>query len=322
MCIFSNFAGQHFDGTVLGHEVAGVVDALGSELDPATSPVKVGDRVLLYPWMGCRNCCDCDKGYNNLCEYNMFGSMDLGLGANSGGYSSHVVVPDTKFAVKVPDNVSLEAASMLPCSGITAYWAVLKALPFLEQAKERRGEAKVLVNGAGGLGLWAISTLAATFENDPTVKIFATDIGEDKLLLAKEKGATDTVLLERDASPSDKAAVLVSEAKSKFNVVLDFVAAEPTVNMAMQVVAKWGALAVVGMGGGKLAYPLIPLTYNTLTVYGTRTGPLNVTTKLLDLVSTKGIKTPSVEYFKLSDVNTALDKLRKGQIRGRAVIKY
>lgn len=312
--------GQRYEGTVLGHEVAGIVEELGADVHPSCR-IRVGDRVLIYPWFGCQKCSDCEKGYNNLCSINQGGSMDLGLGANAGGYSSHVLVPDVKFAIKVPNAMSLDVACLLPCSAITAYWAILKAQSFIEQAIDVKGRARILVNGIGGLGVWGISLLAAMYKQND-VEIYASDISADKLELAKERGTTSTFLLQPSVTADENADVLLHAANCKFNVVLDFVGAEATVNMAMKVLDKWGTLAVIGLGGGQIAYPLIHLTYNTLTVYGTRTGPLTILPDLIDIVSKADFPKPAIEYYRLHEVNEALDKLRKQQVIGRAVIKH
>ena len=82
----------------------------------------------------------------------------------SSGYSTHVPVPRIDYAVKIPDSIPDHIACMLPCSGVTTYWAVLKTKPYVEEALQKFGEARVMCVGAGGLGLWAIQLTKAVYK--------------------------------------------------------------------------------------------------------------------------------------------------------------
>ena len=122
----------------MGHEVAGEVAALG----PEASGVSVGDRRIVFPWIGCGNCEVCQRGDELLC----LTPRIIGTRKN-GGYAEYCLVPDAKYLIDyegVPD----AHAATCACSGLTALSA-LKKVDFLRPADH------LLIVGAGGVGLAA-----------------------------------------------------------------------------------------------------------------------------------------------------------------------
>jgi D-arabinose 1-dehydrogenase-like Zn-dependent alcohol dehydrogenase len=157
----------------LGHEPLGIVEALG----PKAKGVKVGQKRLVFPWIGCGKCAVCKAGQDNYC---VSGSRIVGVNRN-GAYATHVLVPDAKYLVDAA-GIDDAFAATLACSGLTAYSASAK-LPALG-TKDR-----VAVIGCGGVGLAVIqgARLAGA------ARIVAVDVLPEKLALADELGATDTV---------------------------------------------------------------------------------------------------------------------------------
>ena len=103
---------------IMGHEIVGVVEALG----PDAKGAKVGDKAVVYPWIGCGKCWYCDHGTENLCP------TPRALGVNNdGGYADHVLVPHAKYLYPY-GNLPEELACLYACSGITAFGAVKKAV--------------------------------------------------------------------------------------------------------------------------------------------------------------------------------------------------
>src|SRR5437870_8939740 len=138
----------------------GIVEAVG----PRAKGVKLGQRRIVYPWIGCGQCPVCKAGQDNYCLKSRF------LGVNrAGAYSTHVLVPDAKYLVDA-GVIDESFAATLACSALTAYSASAK-LPALG-AKDR-----VAVIGCGGVGLVGISVLRAKGVKN----IVACDIDEAKL---------------------------------------------------------------------------------------------------------------------------------------------
>ena len=78
-----------------GHEIAGTVERLGAEAKLEQSAVKEGDRVVVYPWIGCGACRNCRLGRENICE-----SKPKTLGIfRDGGYAEFVLVPDVRYLI-------------------------------------------------------------------------------------------------------------------------------------------------------------------------------------------------------------------------------
>src|SRR5687768_7518887 len=129
----------------LGHEPLGVVEAVGKK----AKGVKVGQKRLIYPWIGCGKCAVCKAGQDNYC---ISGSRFLGVN-RPGAYASHVLVPDAKYLLDT-SGIDDSFASTLACSAVTVYSAIDKFPPL--GPKDAVAEL-----GCGGLGLIAISILRA-----------------------------------------------------------------------------------------------------------------------------------------------------------------
>ena len=127
----------------LGHEPFGVIEALG----PRARGVRVGQKKIVYPWIGCGKCAVCKAGQDNYC---VSGIRFLGV-SRPGAYSTHLLVPEPKYLVDAA-GIDDAFAATLSCSGLTAYSAAAK-LP------EIGPRERVAVLGCGGLGLIGISVL-------------------------------------------------------------------------------------------------------------------------------------------------------------------
>jgi propanol-preferring alcohol dehydrogenase len=278
-----------------GHEVVGTVTQTGSSV----KGIKVGDEVLVYPWIGCGVCPACKVENENLCD----APRSLGVFQN-GGYAEYVLVPSFKYLIKI-SGIDLEGAASLACSGLTAFSAVKKA---------NSGDGQFLVViGAGGLGLMGIQIAKAITKST----IICVDLDDNKLEAAKKLGA-DHVINSKDPEAAQK---IISICNNKgAECVIDFVNAPPTVKMGLALLRKRGNLVLVGLFGGsvELVLPTIPL--KAITIQGAYTGNYKNLVELVELAK-KGVINPIVsKRYSLSDVNTALTDLKQGKIIGRAVM--
>src|SRR5215213_1739023 len=157
----------------LGHEPFGVVEALG----PRAKGVRIGQKRLIYPWIGCGKCAVCKAGQDNYC---VSGSRILGVN-RAGAYSTHVLVPDAKYLIDA-SGIDESFAATLACSGLTAYSASAKLPPLA------KGD-RVAVIGCGGVGLAGVSVLRARGVKN----IVACDIDDQKLTTAQGLGAKHAV---------------------------------------------------------------------------------------------------------------------------------
>ena len=156
----------------MGHETAGEIISVG----PNVTDRKVGEMVLVYPWIGCGVCRVCRDGYENLCMK----PRCLGVHCD-GGYADQIVVPNSKYLLPLD---GLDPVSVAPyaCSGVTTYSALKKLGSVIK-------EEPVLVIGAGGLGLMCVTILKAMGGKGAIV----VDIDAKRRAAALEAGALAAV---------------------------------------------------------------------------------------------------------------------------------
>ncbi|MDR5781245.1 alcohol dehydrogenase [Caballeronia sp. LZ065] len=273
-----------------GHETVGEVVAMG----PDARDVAIGDRVLAYPWIGCGHCRRCTGGDGHLCAEPRF----LGV-FRDGGFATHLVVPDS-HALFVLD-ASMDAARIAPlaCAGLTAYSALCKAKPALDD------DTSLVIVGAGGLGLMALA-LMRLMDMPPAIVI---EPSESKRRAALELGACAAF------DPSETGAL--AEGAS---VVIDFVGSSSSVSNGCGMVRKGGKLIVVGMFGGELDVPIPALVLRALSLEGSYVGSLAEMRELLELVRARGMPALPVARRPLPEVNLVLDAMRRGEVIGRTVL--
>jgi len=278
-----------------GHEISGRIEAIGESV----TGFNVGDKVVVYPWIGEGSCPACRVGQENLCDT----PRTIGI-YRDGGYSELVLVPNFRYLVKI-DDMDVNASASLACSGLTAYNAVKKA-------KVAPGESIVII-GAGGLGLMSVQ-LARAITNS---RIIVVDVDDKRLSEAKKLGAHEVV----NSSKMDP----VQDIKNLTNslgaeAVIDFVNNNRTAPLSINMLRKRGKLVMVGLFGGalELSLPTVPL--RGLTITGAYTGSFNDLVDLVNLSKTGAIRSVVNRTYKLDEANQALDDLRSGKIVGRAVL--
>ena len=138
-----------------GHEITGSVVAKGED----AKEVNIGESGIVFPWIGCGICQACKEGNETLCEAPKY------LGARlNGGYSDHIIVPDSKYLVSYGD-MDPAVAAPYACSGLTAFSA-LKKIP------DTHSEDWIIIIGAGGVGINGILLSSAVHK----AKILVIDI--------------------------------------------------------------------------------------------------------------------------------------------------
>jgi S-(hydroxymethyl)glutathione dehydrogenase/alcohol dehydrogenase len=252
------FATHEFVPTpaVLGHEVAGVVAAVG----PDVTQVRVGNHVVGSLSQTCGGCARCLSGRPFQCsrpestlrkptDAPRLSRKGLGLfqGFGLGGFAERALIHENQLAA-VPDELPFAQAALLGCGVVTGAGSVLNT------ANVRAGDTVVIV-GAGGVGLNAISGARIAGAS----RIVAIDIAEQRLAAARRFGATDTI-----QSTTTKPAEAVRELlPTGADHVFDFV--------GLKSVAEQG-LAMLGVGGGLylvgVARPDVEIAVNIVSAIG------------------------------------------------------
>jgi propanol-preferring alcohol dehydrogenase len=205
----------------LGHEIAGIVEAVGADV----TNVAVGDRVCIHYLLTCGECDYCHAGNEQFCVQ---GRM---LGKHcDGGYAEYIAVPALN-AVPLHDEVSFEQGAILMCSSATSFHA-------LRKGGLAPGET-VAVFGAGGLGISAIQ-LAHAFG---ALRVYAVDINDAKLELAESYGAVPV-----NPTRVDPVAEIQRLTGGKgVDVALEVIGLKQTMEQAVQSLAIFGRAVMVGI---------------------------------------------------------------------------
>jgi NAD+-dependent secondary alcohol dehydrogenase Adh1 len=279
---------------VLGHENAGWVHAVGDDV----TTTAVGDAVLLYPAYSCGLCVPCRRGQEVFCERHEFTGL-----TRDGGFADYVLV-DERSIVPLPKGV--EPADVAPHAdaGITAYHAVKKLVPRLVPGSTT---AVIGIGGVGHIGLQLVRVLGAS-------KVVAIDTDERRRKLARELGADE--VLGEEADVAGAARELTNGAG--VDVVVDFVGTDETHAAALGMLARQGLYSIVGFGG-TVSHPSVGFVAGETALTGNLVGNWIDLWEVLQLHAA-GAVTLRSESHPLEEVNDVLDKLRAGEVTGRAVL--
>jgi alcohol dehydrogenase, propanol-preferring len=279
----------------LGHENVGEVAAVG----PDAKGVRVGDRVLADPWIGCGTCEPCRRGEDNLC----MAMRSLGVFSN-GGYADYIMVPHPKYLFDIGD-MSPERAAPLACSGVTTFGALKKVTTLKTQP--------TVIIGAGGLGLMCL----ALHQQMGGHSAIVVDIDAAKRDAAMKGGASATV----DANAPDAAEQIKQLTKGGAWAVIDLVGSSQSARMGYDSLIKGGKYIIVGLYGGDLTVPLPPIPMRALTIQGSYVGSPGEMAELMELVRRTGLPPVPVATRPLADVNVVMNELRAGKVIGRVVLQ-
>jgi NAD+-dependent secondary alcohol dehydrogenase Adh1 len=275
---------------VLGHENAGWVHAVGDGVTAAA----VGDPVLLYPAYSCGLCVSCRRGFDMDCGRHEFTGL-----TRDGGFAEYVLV-DERSLVPLPPGVEPAAVAPHSDAGITAYHAVKKLLPRLVP-----GSTSVVI-GVGGVGHIALQLLRALGGGS----VVAVDTDERRRTLARGLGA-DEVL-------ADAADVREATNGAGADVVLDFVATDATHAAGLEMLARRGLYSTVGYGG-MVSVPSVALVVGENEIAGNLVGSWIDLWELMQLHAGGNLRLVT-ETYPLESVNDVLERLRGGDVTGRAVL--
>ena len=283
---------------VPGHEIVGRVTKVGA----AVKKFKEGDIAAVGCMVdSCRQCAPCRAGLEQYCQKGMtltYNSEDRHLGGMTyGGYAESIIV-DEAFVLRVSEKANLAAVAPLLCAGITTYSP-------LRHWKVSAGQ-KVGVVGLGGLGHMAVKFASAFGAH---VVLFTTSPG--KTADALRLGARE-VVVSRNAEEMKKHA-------ASFDFILDCVSADHDINAYLALLKLDGTLTLVGAPEKPLAVSAFNLILPRRNFAGSGIGGIAETQEMLDFCAERGI-TSDVEMIKIQDVNTAYERLLKGDVKYRFVI--
>lgn len=285
----------------MGHEVVGVVAAVGPDVPgPEDGGVEVGDKRVVFPWIGCGECDVCRRDEELLC----LNQRTIGI-RWPGGYADHVIVPDAKYLIDYT-GLSADLACTYACSGLTAYSA-------LKKTGAMAAHDDVVLIGAGGVGLSAVAFGKSMVEG----KLIVADVDDTKRSLARQSGADETV----DNSEADAVEKVKQMTGGGAAAAIDFVGRPETAKFGLDVLRKGGTLVSVGLYGDALELPMVLMPLMALNIRGSYVGTLEELREVIELAKTGSVPPIPVESRPLADANAVLADLQNGDILGRVVLK-
>src|SRR3954453_5037286 len=280
-----------------GHEIAGVVAAVGSDVTTFSAGDRVGVGCMVN---SCRECENCAKGEEQYCipgNTQTYGAVDRDGTPTFGGYSDHVVV-DQDFVLNIPDGLELDAAAPLLCAGITTYSPL---------RHWNAGPGKhVAVVGLGGLGHMAVK-LAHAMGADVTVLSQSLRKHEDGLAL----GADAYYATSDDAT--------FDELAGRFDLIVNTVSAGIDIARFLSLLKTNGTLVNVGAPPEPLPVPAFALIPQRRSFAGSAIGGISETQEMLDFCAEHGIAA-EIEVISADQVNEAWERVLRSDVRYRFVI--
>jgi uncharacterized zinc-type alcohol dehydrogenase-like protein len=282
---------------VPGHEIAGIVAEIGSEV----TRHKVGDRVGVGCMVNsCGECANCRNGDEQYCLDGMvgtYGARDRDSTITQGGYSTHVVVTED-FVLSIPDGIDLDAAAPLLCAGITTYSP-------LRRWGTGPGK-KVAVVGLGGLGHMAVK-LAHAMGAEVTVLSQSLKKQEDGLRLG-----ADHYLATSDPATFEQLA-------GGFDLIINTVSADVDINAYLSLLTVDGTLACVGAAPGPMPVNWFLLGSGRRSLTGSMIGGIRETQEMLDFCAEHHLGA-DIEVIPASKINEAYERVLASDVRYRFVI--
>ena len=272
----------------LGHEGAGEVTAIGSEVTQR----RVGDRVCILPGFSCGECPTCRKGKEDLCPTPRILGMN-----HDGAFAEYIKVPE-KSLVSLPAGIAYPEAAIITDAVSTAYHAVVK------RGRLEAGE-KVAIFGCGGLGHHGVIFAKLMGAG----KIVAVDIVPGILKRAQQAGA-DEIVNANEEDAADRIKRLTGG--EGVDLALEFVGRRETVTAALKSLRRGGRVVVVGTGNERVETPPLYIfvggEYALMGSLGFGDSDL---TEVLRLVGSGKLDlSASVsEVLPLNEINLALEKI-------------
>ncbi|EOY15101.1 hypothetical protein QUC31_000369 [Theobroma cacao] len=284
---------------VPGHEITGVITKVGSNV----KNFKVGDRVGVGCLAAsCLECEFCKSSQENYCDQIQFTYNGIFWDGSItyGGYSK-MLVADHRYVVRVPDNLPMDAAAPLLCAGITVF-SPMKDSQLLESPGKMVG-----IVGLGGLGHVAVK-MAKAFGHHVTV--ISTSPSKEKE--ARQRLGADGFIVSTNAEQMQRG-------KRTLDVILDTVSAKHSLGPILELLKVNGTLVVVGAPDRPMDLPSFPLIFGKRAVKGSMTGGMKETQEMMDVCGKHNI-TCDVELIEPDQINEALDRLARNDVRYRFVI--
>jgi uncharacterized zinc-type alcohol dehydrogenase-like protein len=286
---------------VPGHEIAGIVTAVGKNV----TKFKVGDKAGVGCMVGsCMQCESCNNGEEHHCEttgmVGTYGAPEKSspTGITQGGYANNIVVTE-HFGIKIPDTIDLQHAAPLLCAGITTYSPMM-------QYKVKKGD-KVGVIGIGGLGHLAIKIAVSK-----GAEVYAFTTSASKVNDIKGFGAKEVIVVDIPER--------LKAWKGKLDYMISTVPYTYEMSNYIDCVKPYGFFTQVGQPiNGALPINNFNMIFNRVNFNGSLIGGIPETQEVMDYCAENKIY-PQIQIIKAEEINDAWEKVVNKEARYRYVI--
>lgn len=286
------------DGALFpGYEVAGIIESLGTEVEP-NDEHSVGDRVVLYPYEGVPH-----------------------------GYAEFIIVPELQYLVQIPDSISLSVAAMLPTGALLAMNTVFMAHSYVENILKEQGEngsCKILIVGTGGLALWAMRIAGHHYQSmKDQVSITVASLKDEGFLLAKEYKKVNVVQWNEDLYEKQLIERTKDACQGTVDIVIDFGTTSRSLHRSLQCLSKGGVVFI----SSEVAEKLLPkfsrrAEERQQCIKPVDMGSIEQLRQLVDLVAEGEIEPPPHSEFPAEEACEVVRKLCQSEIKGRAILRF
>jgi L-iditol 2-dehydrogenase len=245
---YDGSTGRRIPPLVMGHEAAGVVVGVGSQV----RDLAVGARVTFDSMVSCGRCHFCRDGHQKLCDNRMVLGVSCGEYRRHGAFAQRISVP-RRIVYELPESLPFEHAALVEAVSVAVHAAAVTPI--------RLGDTAVVV-GAGMIGLLTLQAVRAA----GATRVIAVDLNDKRLNTARDLGATDVLRGDQVDVP---AVIREMTSGRGADVAFEVVGATPTVKTAIESVRKGGAVTLVGNLSPTIELPLQSVVTREIRLQGT-----------------------------------------------------
>jgi propanol-preferring alcohol dehydrogenase len=283
---------------IIGHEIAGIVDEVGPEVEGW----EAGDRVYVYMYLTCGRCEACRWGHDPLCRAmrGMVGS------AIDGGFAEYTVVPASNLG-RIPEGVA-DLDACVAVDAIATPWHALDSV-----ARLRATETLVVIGAGGGVGIHAVQVGRMM-----GARVLAVDLTPEKASLALEHGASDVI----DGAGDVRVAIADLTHGRGADVVLDYVASSHTLSAAFEALAPDGRLVIQGVNppGDELRLEPRAFIHRQVSIGGSRYASRREVAETMDLVRRGTLRAVVTMTTPLEGAESLFGAIAERRLLGRAAL--
>jgi uncharacterized zinc-type alcohol dehydrogenase-like protein len=282
---------------VPGHEIAGIVTAVGSKV----TQFKIGDKVGVGCFVdSCGTCEQCKEGLQQYCVHGAiwtYNAIEKDGAPTLGGYSDKIVVNEN-YVVRMPENLPLDASAPLLCAGITLYSP-------LKHWQAGPGK-KVAIVGLGGLGHMGVKIAHA--------------LGAEVTVLSQSlRKQEDGLRLGADHYYATSDPETFTKLTRSFDLIINTVGSDMDLNQYLELLKVDGSMVIVGLPEKPASVAAFSLVLGRRSLAGSAIGGIAETQEMLDFCGKHNI-TSDIEVIPIQKVNEAYERVLKSDVRYRFVI--